>query len=146
MILSTIFFAGTSRRESFLVNGRIISLVRSDSDNLGDALRLPSRELVQNAGRMLGETCTIGISRTFDKFSKCGGAYFEAITARRYTVDGGGPIRFITDQEHSSATNSRRSKNPSISLNSCSRSEARTSCRPFSRLSSVRTGTGSIIS
>ena len=89
--------------ESFLVNGRIISLVRSDSDNLGDALRLPSRELVQNAGRMLGETCTIGISRTFDKFSKCGGAYFEAITARRYTVDGGGPIRFITDQEHSSA-------------------------------------------
>ena len=52
---------------------------------------------------MLGETCTIGISRTFDKFSKCGGAYFEAITARRYTVDGGGPIRFITDQEHSSA-------------------------------------------
>lgn len=88
--------------ESFLVNGRIISLVYAGDTNFSEMLRLPSRELVQNAERMLGQTCTIGISRPFDKLSQCGSAYFEAITARRYTVDGAGPIRFITDQEHSS--------------------------------------------
>ncbi len=88
--------------ESFLVNGRIVSLVYSDSGNLSELLRLPSRELVQSAERMLTETCTIGISRPFGKLSQCGSAYFEAITARRYTIDGAGPIRSITDQEHSS--------------------------------------------
>ena len=88
--------------ESFLVNGRIVSLVYSDGGSLSEQLRLPSRELVQSAERMLTETCTIGISRPFGKLSQCGSAYFEAITARRYTIDGAGPIRSITDQEHSS--------------------------------------------
>lgn len=89
--------------ESFLVNGRIITLVCSDSPDLGETLRLPSRELVQSAGRMLSQTCTIGISRPFDKLSNCASAYFEAITARRYTADGAGPIRFISDSEQGSA-------------------------------------------
>lgn len=88
--------------ESFLVNGRIIALVNSEGD-LSEKLRLPSRELVQSAGRILSQTCTIGISRPFAKLSGCSGAYFEAITARRYTADGAGPVRFITDSERDSA-------------------------------------------
>ena len=89
--------------ESFLVNGRIITLISSDSEDLCETIRLPSKELVQSAMRMLGQTCTIGISRPFTKLSNCASAYFEAITARRYTADGAGPVRFITDSEKGSA-------------------------------------------
>lgn len=89
--------------ESFLVNGRIITLVCSTSESLGDALRLPSRELVQSTERMLSQTCTIGISRPFTGLSSCASAYFEAITARRYTADGEGAVRFISDSEQRSA-------------------------------------------
>ena len=93
---------GYLRSESFLVNGRIITLAASDK-NLSEELRLPSRELVQSAARILGQTCTIGISRPFEKLSGSSGAYFEAITARRYTADGNGAVRFITDSERDSA-------------------------------------------
>lgn len=89
--------------ESFLVNGRIIALVSSTSENLADALRLPSKELVQSSERMLSQSCTIGISRPFTRLSSCASAYFEAITARRYTADGEGSVRFISDSEQRSA-------------------------------------------
>ena len=90
------------RAESFLVNGRIITLVSSQGE-LSKELRLPSKELVQSAERILGQTCTIGISRPFGALSGSSGAYFEAITARRYTADGEGAVRFITDSERDSA-------------------------------------------
>lgn len=88
--------------ESFLVNGRIITLVCSENEDLGNELRLPSKELVQSSERMLSQTCTIGISRPFSKLSSCASAYFEAITARRYTADGEGAVRFISDTEQGS--------------------------------------------
>ncbi len=49
---------------------------------------------------MLSQSCTIGISREFSEFSSCSAAYFQAVSARRYTRDGAGEIRFINDQEH----------------------------------------------
>lgn len=48
---------------------------------------------------MLLQTCTIGISREFSELSGCSAAYFQAVTARRYTKDGAGEVRFINDQE-----------------------------------------------
>lgn len=41
-----------------------------------------------------------GRQRGFSELSGCSAAYFQAITARRYTTDGAGQIRFINDQEH----------------------------------------------
>ncbi len=35
----------------------------------------------------------------FSALSDCAGAYFQAVTARRYTTDGAGEVRFINDQE-----------------------------------------------
>ncbi len=46
------------------------------------------------------QKCTVGISRETDSLAACGTACFEALTARRYTSDGAGEIRFIDDQEH----------------------------------------------
>ena len=66
-------------------------------------LQLPLKELVQSAARILSERCTVGISRTFDRLSQCGGACFQAVTARRYTSDGAGDIRYIEDQEPGSS-------------------------------------------
>ena len=65
-------------------------------------LELPLKEIVQTAKRMRGESCTIGVSREFSALSDSSGAYFQAITARRYTSDGAGEVRFINDQEHDS--------------------------------------------
>lgn len=86
--------------ESFFISNRIISLVVLQEDNISEELRIPLNEIVQSAQRILGCLCTVGISRSFDKLSQCSTAYFEAITARRYTADGTGAVRFITDQEH----------------------------------------------
>lgn len=87
--------------ETFLVYGRAVTLVVVDAYNeLSNALELPLREIVQTAKRMLNHSCTIGVSREFSLLSDCSSAYFQAVTARRYTSDGAGEVRFINDQEH----------------------------------------------
>ena len=91
------------RTESFFINGRIISLIHAGGEDFIGQLQLPLKELVQSAARILSERCTVGISRTFDRLSQCGGACFQAVTARRYTSDGAGDIRYIEDQEPGSS-------------------------------------------
>ena len=85
--------------ESCLAFGRAVTLVTVEGGELGDALELPLREIVQTARRMRAEHCTIGVSREFHALSDCADAYFQAVTARRYTSDGDGDVRFIDDQE-----------------------------------------------
>lgn len=81
---------------------RVITLVAAGgSAPLPELLELPLTEAVQTARRILEEHCTIGVSREFSALSDCSDAYFQAVTARRYTSDGAGDIRFINDQEKS---------------------------------------------
>ncbi len=85
---------------SFLVYGRIVTLVVSEDEGaMSNILELPLREAVQTAKRMLKQNCSVGVSREFSALSDCAGAYFQAVTARRYTSDGAGEVRFINDQE-----------------------------------------------
>ena len=87
--------------ETFAVYGRAVTLaVVPVNGELSNLMELPLKETVQSAKRLLGQTCTVGVSREFHKLSACGDAYFQAITARRYTSDGAGEVRFIDDQEH----------------------------------------------
>ena len=85
---------------SFIVYGRVVTLsVTEGEGEMSNIMELPVREIVQTAKRMLKQNCTIGISREFSALSDCAGAYFQAVTARRYTTDGAGEVRFINDQE-----------------------------------------------
>ena len=89
--------------ESFLVNGRIVTLVTSTPADMSTKLRLPVIEMVQSAKKLLSQKCTIGISQTVDRPSLLAFACTQAITARRYTSDGAGDIRYINDQEPKSS-------------------------------------------
>lgn len=85
----------------FLVNGRIVILAYSDKDN-SENFRIAMQDLVQIAAKLYGEICTVGISRLFTSLSQSSAAYFEAVTARRYSADGATALRYITDQERGS--------------------------------------------
>lgn len=89
--------------ESFLVNGRIVTLVTSTPADMSTKLRLPVIEMVQSAKKLLSQNATIGISQTVDRPSLLAFACTQAITARRYTSDGAGDIRYINDQEPKSS-------------------------------------------
>ena len=85
---------------SLILYGRAVTLaVIKGEGEPSNLLELPLLEIVQTAKRILNSTCTIGVSREFSALSSCSGAYFQAITARRYTSDGAGEVRFINDQE-----------------------------------------------
>lgn len=88
--------------ESFFVNGRIVTLITSEPEEMSAKLRLPVIELVQSAKKLFNQKCTIGISQTVNDPSLLSLACTQAITARRYTSDGAGDIRFINDQERKS--------------------------------------------
>lgn len=88
------------KSESFVAYGRVVTLAVTDaSEDISSAMELPLKEIVQTAKRLLGQKCTVGVSRGFYELSDCSAAYFQAITARRYTSDGAGEVRFINDQE-----------------------------------------------
>ncbi len=88
--------------ESFFAYGRIVTLAVLEDDTLVQTLELPLREIVQSSKRVLEQDCTIGVSRAVESLSLCSGAYLQAVTARRYTSDGAGEVRFIDDQERDS--------------------------------------------
>lgn len=88
--------------ESFFAYGRIVTLVILEDDAFGQKLELPLKEIVQSSKRVLEQNCTIGVSRAVDSLTLCSGAYLQAVTARRYTSDGAGEVRFIDDQERDS--------------------------------------------
>lgn len=90
------------RAESFFASGRIVTFAISKNDTASNDLGLPVLEIVQSSKRILEQECTIGVSRDFNKLSDCSGAYFQAVTARRYTADGTSDVRFIADQERDS--------------------------------------------
>lgn len=88
------------KAESFFVNGRIVTLgILCAADEM-EQMQFLLRELVQSASKVLNQKCTVGVSRKIATLSQCSGAYFDAVTARRYTSDGSGEVRFIADQEH----------------------------------------------
>ncbi len=86
---------------SVLAYGRAVTLV-TVSGELSKALELPLRELVQSAKKVFSLNCTVGVSREFSDLSDCSDAYMQAVTARRYTSDGTGEVRFIADREKDS--------------------------------------------
>lgn len=93
-------FSRYMHSESLILFGRAVTLVViEEKGEISNILELPLLEVVQTAKRILNCTCTIGVSREFTALSACSGAYFQAITARRYTSDGAGEVRFINDQE-----------------------------------------------
>ena len=65
-------------------------------------LRLPVIELVQSAKKLLNQNCTIGISETVCAPSLLALACTQAFTARLYTSDVTGNIRYINDHERKS--------------------------------------------
>lgn len=86
--------------ETFIAYGRAVTLAITEGEQeLSNLLELPLKETVQTAKRLLNQVCTIGVSREFSVLSHCADAYMQAVTARRYTSDGTGEIRFIDDQE-----------------------------------------------
>ncbi len=88
--------------ESFFAYGRIVTLAILEKETRGQALELPLREIVQSSKRVLEQNCTVGVSRCEDSLSECSAMYLQAVTARRYTSDGAGEVRFIDDQERDS--------------------------------------------
>ena len=88
--------------ESFFAYGRIVTLIIFDNLASKQSIQVPLREIVQSSKRVLNQSCTIGVSRSTDSLSQCSAMYLQAVTARRYTTDGAGEIRFIDDQEHDS--------------------------------------------
>ena len=85
---------------TFITYGRAVTLaVFEETDIPQNVLELALLELVQTSKRVMDEECTVGISRQFYELSHCPTAYFEAVTARRYTSDGVGHIRYIEDKE-----------------------------------------------
>lgn len=82
-----------------IINGRVVSLLSTESGGIAEALELPLKELMQSAERVLGLRCSVGVSRETDSLCNCSGAYYEALTARRYADPEQSDARFISDQE-----------------------------------------------
>ena len=95
-------FSNYLHTESFFAYGRIVTLIIFDNLASKQSIQVPLREIVQSSKRVLNQSCTIGVSRSTDSLSQCSAMYLQAVTARRYTTDGAGEIRFIDDQEHDS--------------------------------------------
>jgi len=84
---------------SFYSKGKIVSLVSANERELGKYVLIFTKEIIQNAQRVLNSGCIIGISCEMEKLLQCNPAYYEAVSACIYSQGETNEAYFISDIE-----------------------------------------------
>lgn len=84
---------------SCFLNGRVVSVLAATSNGFGKYLHILVEEIVQSVERIMGMTCSIGVSRKYDSLQSCRECYLEAMNALSYSRKEVSNVHFISDEE-----------------------------------------------
>lgn len=84
---------------SFFSEGRVISLIMASQTRMDKYLHILVEDIAQSVRRIMGLTCSIGISRTISTLSGCHEACVEATNAMGYSRYTDSSVHFIADEE-----------------------------------------------
>lgn len=84
---------------SCYLNGRVVSVLAATPSGFGKYLHILVEEIVQSVERIMGMTCSIGVSRETDSLADCRECYLEAMNALSYSRKEVSNVHFISDEE-----------------------------------------------
>lgn len=84
---------------SFYSKGKIVSLVSANERDLSKYVLIFTKEIIQNAQRVFGKECIIGVSRETKRLTQCNLAFYEAVGACEYAHGENNETYFISDIE-----------------------------------------------
>lgn len=84
---------------SCYLNGRVVSILAATSSGFLKYLHILVEEIVQSVERIMGMTCSIGISRETSSLADCRECYLEAMNALSYSRKQVSNVHFISDEE-----------------------------------------------
>lgn len=84
---------------SCYLNGRVVSVLAATTSGFGKYLHILVEEIVQSVERIMGMTCSIGVSRETSSMTNCRECYLEAMNALSYSRKQVSNVHFISDEE-----------------------------------------------
>lgn len=87
------------RHTSFYTEGRVISLLLATQAGFDKYLHILVEDIAQSVKRIMGLTCSVGISRPVSRLSSVHEAYVEAMNAMGYSRNSEAGVYFISDVE-----------------------------------------------
>lgn len=84
---------------SCYLNGRVVSILAATPSGFGKYLHILVEEIVQSVERIMGMTCSIGVSRETESLTNCRECYLEAMNALSYSRKEVSNVHFISDEE-----------------------------------------------
>lgn len=86
------------KHASFYANGRVVSLLMATQRDFDKYLHILVEDITQSVKRIMGLSCSIGLSRVVPRLANCHEAYVEAMNAISYSKRGSN-VHFISDVE-----------------------------------------------
>ena len=90
---------------SCYLNGRVVSVLSATENGFGKYLHILVEEIVQSVERIMGMSCSIGVSRKYDSLENCRECYLEAMNALSYSRKEVSNVHFISDEERVDSIN-----------------------------------------
>lgn len=87
---------------SVYVNGKVVSLLMATPAGFDKYLHILVEDIVQSVRRIMGLSCSIGMSRVVSSLESCHECYLEAMNAISYAGKADSDVHFITDEERAS--------------------------------------------
>lgn len=87
------------RHTSFYTEGRVVSLLLASQAGFDKYLHILVEDIAQSVKRIMGMTCTVGVSRPVARISSVHEAYVEAMNAIGYSRSSETEVYFISDVE-----------------------------------------------
>lgn len=87
------------KHASFYANGRVVSLLMATQRGFDKYLHILVEDIIQSVKRIMGLSCSVGLSRVVTRLSSCHEAYVEAMNAIRYSIKQDSHVHFISDVE-----------------------------------------------
>lgn len=84
---------------SCYLKGRVVSILSATPSGFNKYLHIIVEEVVQSVERIMGYTCSIGVSRISDSLENCRQSYMEAMNALSYSRQTDESVHYIADEE-----------------------------------------------
>lgn len=99
------------KHASFYENGRVVSLLMATQRGFDKYLHILVEDIIQSVKRIMGLSCSVGLSRVVTKLANCHEAYVEAMNAISYSTEKGSHVHFISDVERTGDFDQERVQN-----------------------------------
>ena len=129
---------------SCYLKGRVVSILSATPSGFNKYLHIIVEEVVQSVERIMGYTCSIGVSRISNSLTGCRQLYMEAMNALSYSRKTEHNVHYIADEERKETFNQEKMQDTVSTIETLLRGGSKEDMKEFLENFSYRISGGKV--